>query len=88
MIHVNLQPRQKHEVKQSHLAEDGERTVAVEDVEPERACDNASHYHADDVGYLQLVEYHRGEQDDCEDNQEYRHRVCDKWGRCENHGRL
>jgi len=86
MVHVYLQTREEHQIQKPHLAEYGERAVTVEYVEPVRPDSHTGDYHADDVGYLELVEYDRREQYYGHHDQEDRDRIGNQ-GCCADHRR-
>lgn len=70
MVHIDFQPRKKHQVEQAYLPEDIERAVAVEHVESVGPDHHTGHNHAYYVRNLQLRENHRCQQYYCQHYQE------------------
>ena len=62
--HIHLQPRQKHDVIHTYLAEKLETAVAHQDVEPVFADGQSGQNHADDVRDAQLGQQDGRKQDD------------------------
>ena len=74
-LQVHLQSRQEHDVQQTHLAEQLERRVAHQHVQPVLSDDHARQHHADDVRNAQLAHDDGGKQDNHQHDKEYQCRA-------------
>ncbi len=75
MEHVDFQACKEHEIQQTHLAENGERRIIVQNIEAVRPYHHTGYNHADDVRNLQPVEKHGRKQDYGQHNQEDLYRL-------------
>ena len=87
VIHVDLHTRQKHQVKDAHLAEYLETHVTCKDIEAVRPYEHARHNQAYDMRNLEPRQQQRHKQDDSQYDKKYRDRLCDERCGCEYGGR-
>lgn len=62
VLYVCLKACEEHDIEQSHLAEQFEARVALQDVQPVWADNNTREHHSDDVRNTQLAHHYRSEE--------------------------
>ena len=78
--HVEVEPREEHDVEQARRAREYDAAVAQHEVEPVGADDGAGDDEPEQVRHLELVEQDRRREDDRHDEQELEDGVLQRQG--------
>lgn len=71
VLHVSLQACKEHDIKQSHLAEELEARITLQDIQPIRSDKHAGKHHTDDVGNTQLAHHNWCKENDDKHGEEH-----------------